>query len=108
MHSSASVSCSVYCTTTQGVRMQPSATPNSREACHQKDVYSVGYDAPTASFFSDRRAVTHAAFFLPHVRRGMTLLDGGCGPGTITTDLAEAVAPAAVVGIDIEQLQMTQ
>lgn len=87
--------------------MQSFATPNPHEACHQKEVYSVGYDAPTAGFFSDRRAVTHAAFFLPHVRRGMTLLDGGCGPGTITTDLATAVSPAAVVGIDIEPHQMT-
>jgi SAM-dependent methyltransferase len=30
----------------------------------------------------------------------MSLLDVGCGPGTITVDLAEAVAPAEVVGLD--------
>jgi ubiquinone/menaquinone biosynthesis C-methylase UbiE len=32
----------------------------------------------------------------------MSLLDCGCGPGTITLGLAEAVAPGAVVGLDIE------
>ena len=31
----------------------------------------------------------------------MSLLDCGCGPGTITLGLAEAVAPGEVVGIDI-------
>ena len=30
----------------------------------------------------------------------MTLLDVGCGPGTITCDLARQVAPGRVVGID--------
>jgi ubiquinone/menaquinone biosynthesis C-methylase UbiE len=68
--------------------------------------YSVGYDAPTTHFFRERRAATHAAFFLPHVQRGMSLLDGGCGPGSITLDLAEVVAPATVVGIDIAPSQV--
>jgi len=31
----------------------------------------------------------------------MRLLDAGCGPGSITVGLAEAVAPAEVVGIDV-------
>jgi ubiquinone/menaquinone biosynthesis C-methylase UbiE len=31
----------------------------------------------------------------------MRLLDAGCGPGTITAGLARAVAPGAVVGIDV-------
>ena len=32
---------------------------------------------------------------------GMRLLDAGCGPGSVTCGLAEAVAPAAVTGIDL-------
>jgi ubiquinone/menaquinone biosynthesis C-methylase UbiE len=30
----------------------------------------------------------------------MSVLDVGCGPGTITLDLAEIVAPGPVVGIE--------
>ena len=71
-----------------------------------RDSYSVGYDLAAAEFFGRRRANTHAAFFLPHLRAGMRLLDGGCGPGTMTTDLAEIVAPAEVIGIDIEPSQI--
>ncbi|MBB0247358.1 methyltransferase domain-containing protein, partial [Streptomyces alkaliphilus] len=47
-----------------------------------------------------RTAGNSAAYLLPHLRPGMTLLDVGCGPGTITLDLAERVAPGTVVGID--------
>ena len=77
-----------------------------REAIDQQDVYSVGYDAATIDFFQRRRAASHAAFFIPHLRPGMTLLDCGCGPGAITLDLAAAVAPAEVVGVDIEPYQL--
>ena len=71
-----------------------------------QDVYSVGYDAATLSFFHRRRAASHAAFFLSHLRPGMTLLDCGCGPGSITLGLAAVVAPAEVVGVDLEPKQL--
>ena len=76
------------------------------EPANTQRAYSVGYDTVTIDFFQRRRAASHAAFFLPHLRTGLTLLDCGCGPGTITQDLAEAVAPAAVVGVDIEPSQL--
>ena len=50
-----------------------------------------------------RTASKDAAFLLPHLRPGMTLLDCGCGPGTITIGLAEVVAPGRVVGIDRDE-----
>ena len=43
---------------------------------------------------------------LPHLRVGMRLLDCGCGPGSITVDLAAALAPGQVEGIDIEASQI--
>jgi ubiquinone/menaquinone biosynthesis C-methylase UbiE len=50
--------------------------------------------------YETRRANRQAAFVLPYLRPGMNLLDVGCGPGTITMGLAQAVAPGQVTGID--------
>lgn len=47
-----------------------------------------------------RRAETDAAFFTPHLRPGMHLLDCGCGPGSITIGLARLIQPGKVVAID--------
>ena len=47
-----------------------------------------------------------AGFFLPHLSPGMNLLDGGCGPGAITTGLANAVSPGLVTALDINQGQL--
>ena len=38
----------------------------------------------------------------------MSLLDCGCGPGTITIGIAEAVAPGRVVGIDLYEPRLEQ
>jgi SAM-dependent methyltransferase len=48
------------------------------------------------------------AFFLPHLRTGMRVLDVGCGPGSITLGLAEAVAPGEVVGVDLQPSQVAK
>ena len=55
-----------------------------------------------------RRTGQAATFFLPHLRVGMRLIDCGCGPGSITVDLAAAVAPGEVVGIDIRADALAQ
>jgi SAM-dependent methyltransferase len=47
-----------------------------------------------------RTAENSAAYLLPRLEPGRSLLDIGCGPGTITIDLGRLVAPGRVVGID--------
>ncbi len=47
-----------------------------------------------------RTAQNSAAYLAPHLRSGQDLLDVGCGPGTITVDLATRVRPGRVSGID--------
>ncbi|MFN8507399.1 MAG: methyltransferase domain-containing protein [Dehalococcoidia bacterium] len=69
------------------------------------DAVARAYDrwrgAMHAPAISRRTAAANAAFFLPHLTAGMALLDLGCGPGSITAGLAEAVAPGTVTGLDI-------
>ena len=52
---------------------------------------------------SGRTAESHAGFLMPYLRPGMELLDCGCGPGTITSGLAEFLSPGRVVGIDVSE-----
>ena len=67
-----------------------------------REVYTPGYGGPTNQVMVRRTAAGAASFLLPHLRSGIRLLDCGCGPGSITIGLAEAVAPGEVVGIDLE------
>jgi ubiquinone/menaquinone biosynthesis C-methylase UbiE len=48
-----------------------------------------------------RTARHHAGYLLPYLRSGMQLLDVGCGPGSITNELARLVAPGTTVGVDV-------
>jgi ubiquinone/menaquinone biosynthesis C-methylase UbiE len=50
-----------------------------------------------------RTAENSAGYLLAHLRPGMTLLDVGCGPGTITCDLAGRLAPGQVIGVDASE-----
>ena len=47
-----------------------------------------------------RTAENSAGYLLPELAEGLDLLDLGCGPGTITADLAAIVYPGRVVGVD--------
>ena len=62
--------------------------------------YTHGHHESVLRSHRQRTAENSAAYLLPHLRAGQSLLDVGCGPGTITADLALMVAPGEVVGLD--------
>jgi ubiquinone/menaquinone biosynthesis C-methylase UbiE len=78
-------------------------SPDVRPAPSEQ--YSHGYGA-AADHMAQRPVAPNIAFFLPHLRPGMSLLDCGCGPGTNTVALAEVVAPGPVVGMDLNESQI--
>jgi len=68
-----------------------------------REQYTMGYGPAATAIMAERTAHSHAAFFLPHLKSGMNLLDCGCGPGTITLGFAELLAPGEVLGTEIEE-----
>ncbi|MCX2748493.1 methyltransferase domain-containing protein [Arthrobacter sp. MI7-26] len=65
-----------------------------------EDVYTHGHHESVVRAHASRTAENSAAFVIPHLTAGTSVLDAGCGPGSITCDFAELVAPAKVVGLD--------
>jgi SAM-dependent methyltransferase len=64
------------------------------------DVYTHGHQDAVLRSHRSRTVANSAAYLVPHLRPGLDLLDVGCGPGTLTVDLARHVAPGRVVGVD--------
>lgn len=65
------------------------------------DRYTHGHHASVLRTHASRTAADCAAYLLPWLHEGDRVLDVGCGPGTITLDLADVVGSAGqVVGID--------
>src|SRR5262252_7869330 len=69
----------------------------------RRETYTHGHAPAVVQQHAQRTADEAAAFLLPELEPGMTLLDVGCGPGSITRGLAERVAPGEVVGIDLSR-----
>ena len=45
-----------------------------------REQYTMGYGPAATAIMAQRTAQSHTGFFLPHLKRGMSLLDCGCGP----------------------------
>jgi 2-polyprenyl-3-methyl-5-hydroxy-6-metoxy-1,4-benzoquinol methylase len=65
------------------------------------DTYTHGHADPVLQSHRWRTVENSAAHLAPHLRAGLDVLDVGCGPGTITVDLAARVAPGRVIGLDV-------
>src|SRR6201993_4103170 len=62
--------------------------------------YTHGHHESVLRSHQRRTAEDSAAYLLPHLKAGLSVLDVGCGPGTITADLAARVAPGPVLAVD--------
>jgi ubiquinone/menaquinone biosynthesis C-methylase UbiE len=70
--------------------------------------YAPGWTGDAVSMMRSRSS-SRLAFLAPHLREGMRVLDVGCGPGTITAAIAEAVGfDGAVVGVDLHEGQIEE
>jgi len=66
----------------------------------QRNTYIHGHHDSVLRSHRWRTVDNSAAYLAPYLRAGQYVLDVGCGPGTITIDLAQRVAPGSVLGID--------
>jgi ubiquinone/menaquinone biosynthesis C-methylase UbiE len=64
------------------------------------DAYTHGHHDSVLRSHRWRTARNSAAYLLGGLHGGLDLLDVGCGPGTLTAELAALVAPGRTVGID--------
>ena len=71
--------------------LQPIPGPTSTHSnADRNNSYAMGYSNIFMELLERRSAPQNAAHLLPHLLPGMTLLDLGCGPGSITSGLAAA------------------
>ncbi len=96
--------------------------PGSKPRCSAaRDLEGEAHVRPATAYraaLPDRRRMEPRCACPPHRRggrvshatstRGDALIDCGCGPGSITVDLARAVAPGEAIGIDLREDALTQ
>lgn len=65
------------------------------------DRYTHGHQESVVNAHATRTIANSAAYLEPYLKPGVHLLDVGCGPGSITAEFADRVAPdGSVLGID--------
>lgn len=87
---------------TRAVRILRRSSQISRHRAIVDDVpiYTHGHSEAVLRSHRSRTAANSAAYLVPRLTSGLSLLDVGSGPGTITADLAELVAPGRVTAIE--------
>ncbi|GJE98533.1 S-adenosyl-L-methionine-dependent methyltransferase [Phanerochaete sordida] len=69
--------------------------------------YIVGQGDAVLKLFGQRTVDNSAAYLKDSLEPHMTILDVGCGPGSITIDLARRVPQGRVTGVDTESARPT-
>jgi ubiquinone/menaquinone biosynthesis C-methylase UbiE len=67
------------------------------------NVYTHGHHESVLRSHSWRTAENSAGYLLPHLRPGLSVLDIGAGPGTITADLARLVQPGRTTALEASE-----
>ena len=63
-------------------------------------VYTTDHSNSVLRTHKWRTVANSAAYLAPYLKPGMSILDIGCGPGSITVDLAKHVPQGQVIGIE--------
>ncbi|MGY0057293.1 class I SAM-dependent methyltransferase [Streptomyces sp. LZ34] len=74
--------------------------PENTSAATATAVYTHGHHESVLRSHTWRTAANSAAYLTGRLKPHMRILDIGCGPGTITADLAELVPQGEVIGVD--------
>ena len=68
--------------------------------------YTPGHSQNATEFMARRTVESHGEFFVPYLTQGVSVLDCGCGPGSITLSIARRIGTGPVVGIDFGESQI--
>ncbi|WP_142120052.1 methyltransferase domain-containing protein [Rarobacter faecitabidus] len=79
------------------------SAPNRSDLSLESESYTHGHHESVLRSHRARTVANSAQYLESHLSEGASLLDVGCGPGTLTVDLARRVAPGRVVGVDASQ-----
>jgi ubiquinone/menaquinone biosynthesis C-methylase UbiE len=63
-------------------------------------IYTTDHSASVLHTHGWRTATNSASYLIPHIKPDMAILDVGCGPGSITVDLARLVPQGHVTGVE--------
>jgi len=74
----------------------------------EQATYSHGHHTSVVTDHARRGAADSAGFLIPHIKPTFKIIDVGCGPGSITADLAELVPQGHVTGVDAVSSVLTQ
>lgn len=77
--------------------------PRVTDARSTRAVYTHGHHESVLRAHRWRTAGNSAGYLLPLLEPGMSVLDVGCGPGTITVDLAARVSPGRVTALEVTE-----